>query len=312
MSVWFDTKTKRYRIRIQRHGREVKRILPKGATKTQAEEEHKQIMRKLVDYTHGKKDIALSEAILRYLEEELPKLKSKIETERHINAVSEKCSGRRLHEIGEVANEYRKENSHLMPGTINNRLAILRRIANLSYKKWKWLKEPVFIEIPDPKNERHVYLSMEQVNKLIDSTDHQPTKDAIKIAVYTGVREGVIFDPQIRSKIKNNLIVLPDTKNGEPLLIPILKEIEEEVSRLPMPCIARTMYDYYKKAAKKIGMPELTFHDLRHTTASLLLNSGYDLKVVAEVLGHKSLKSTNRYAHLMITKKREALEKAFA
>jgi integrase len=313
MSVWFCKNSKRYRIRIQRSGSEIKRILPKGATRTQAEEEHQKLTRELIDHSNGKpQDIALSEGILKYLEEEVPKLKSKIETERHIKALEEACKGRRLKEIGDVANKYRSDKKDtLAPATINNRLALLRRIANLSHKKWKLLKEPVYIEINDPKNERHVYLSMSQVKELILATNHQPTKDAIKIAVYTGVREGVIFDPYIQSKIRDDVLILPDSKNGEPLIIPILDEIREEINRLPMPCAARTMWGYFKEAANAIGMPDLRFHDLRHTTASLLLNAGYDLKVVAEVLGHKSLKSTNRYAHLTIERKKEALKKIF-
>ncbi len=317
MSVWFDKKSKRWRIRIQRErlGFDAKKTLPKGATKSQAEEEHTAIMRKLIDYSHGKQDIALSEVVLKYLSEEVPKLKDPKKQTSHVKAISDSCLGRDLTEIGEVAEEYQKDNEGILTqGTINNRKAVLRRIANLAHKKWKdsnkkpLLKLPVYIEINDPENERRVFLNPETVGLLWRATDHQPTKDAIKLATCSGLRQGNIFDPNIRNYIQGDLIVFPETKNGDPSLFPIFELVQDEVKRLPMPCRPRNMYVHFKRAAEAIGMPDLRFHDLRHTTASLLLSLGYNLKIIQGVLDHKAMISTNRYTHLDIALKREALE----
>ena len=54
---------------------------------------------------------------------------------------------------------------------------------------------------------------------------------------------------------------------------------------------------------------DLKLHDLRHTFATLLLNNGVDLKVVAEFLGHSLLSTTNRYAHLQTETKKAAIRK---
>ena len=45
-------------------------------------------------------------------------------------------------------------------------------------------------------------------------------------------------------------------------------------------------------------MGHLHFHDLRHSTASEMINAKVDLFTVGAVLGHKSTQSTKRYAHL--------------
>jgi site-specific recombinase XerD len=50
-------------------------------------------------------------------------------------------------------------------------------------------------------------------------------------------------------------------------------------------------------------------HDIRHSTASALINAGVDLYTVGQVLGHKSLASTARYAHLDMRSKIDAINK---
>jgi len=49
----------------------------------------------------------------------------------------------------------------------------------------------------------------------------------------------------------------------------------------------------------KAGFPELRFHDLRHTAATLMLEAGVDLKRVSERLGHSTINITaDRYLHV--------------
>lgn len=58
--------------------------------------------------------------------------------------------------------------------------------------------------------------------------------------------------------------------------------------------------------SKRLGMPKIRFHDIRHTHASLLLQEGYNPKVVAERLGHGSvLTLLNTYAHVLPTMEEE-------
>jgi site-specific recombinase XerD len=56
------------------------------------------------------------------------------------------------------------------------------------------------------------------------------------------------------------------------------------------------------------GFPEYHIHDLRHGMASNLVRAGHSLKVVQEVLGHKTVAMSNRYSHLQVAAKRAAME----
>jgi integrase len=64
----------------------------------------------------------------------------------------------------------------------------------------------------------------------------------------------------------------------------------------------------FKKACQKADITGLRFHDLRHTFASRLVESGADLITVKELLGHSTVKMTERYTHSNQTQKKNAVE----
>jgi integrase len=77
---------------------------------------------------------------------------------------------------------------------------------------------------------------------------------------------------------------------------------------LIMPSVFRKVY--YKRLFKQIGLPDLRFHDLRHTFATLLLANGINVKVVSEALGHANITITlQTYVHVMPHMQQQAVEK---
>ncbi len=69
---------------------------------------------------------------------------------------------------------------------------------------------------------------------------------------------------------------------------------------------------HMKKFMKRIGLPDMSPHDLRHTCASLLLQSGADIKSVQDILGHADASTTlNYYVKSDINVMRLSAQKAF-
>ncbi|UCF70255.1 MAG: site-specific integrase, partial [candidate division WOR-3 bacterium] len=69
-----------------------------------------------------------------------------------------------------------------------------------------------------------------------------------------------------------------------------------------------TIKTAFKAACRRAGITNLRFHDLRHTFGTWLVNQGADIKTIQELMGHKSLKSTERYLHPNEERKRKVIE----
>ena len=75
----------------------------------------------------------------------------------------------------------------------------------------------------------------------------------------------------------------------------------------------KILYQNFKRIAKKLGKPDLRFHDLRHTYAVNSLRAGDDIKTVQENLGHATASFTlSTYAHATPSMKRESAKRMTA
>ncbi len=66
----------------------------------------------------------------------------------------------------------------------------------------------------------------------------------------------------------------------------------------------------FKPLLKRAGLPDMRFHDLRHTAAMLMLGSGEHPKVVQETLGHSTIGiAMDTYSHMLPTMQRDAADR---
>jgi integrase len=72
---------------------------------------------------------------------------------------------------------------------------------------------------------------------------------------------------------------------------------DDRVFRIPGDAASRLKY-IWQAIRREVGIQDVRIHDLRHSYASFLVNSGLSLPVIGKLLGHASVKTTERYAHL--------------
>lgn len=64
----------------------------------------------------------------------------------------------------------------------------------------------------------------------------------------------------------------------------------------------------FKTVLKNAGIVNFRFHDLRHTAATRMLDKGANIRTVQDILGHSSVKVTERYTHTNAKNKKSAVE----
>lgn len=151
-------------------------------------------------------------------------------------------------------------------------------------------------------------LTLEQVRKLADECSEQ-VRAAVWIALLTGCRSGEILKLR-QEDIRGNTLRIQagNTKTLRERTIPIVPALRPWLEFVPLQITFEGLKTGFRRAraAAKI---EARFHDLRHSCASLLINLGTPLEVVRDILGHTTVRTTERYAHLQIDAQRKALDR---
>lgn len=254
-----------------------------------------------------------NEAVERWVREELPHKKSKQSFLYKLSRIAPILEGRLLSEVDTVCSQIRAQGGArfdaMKPATINRHLAIVRRLLSLAYKRWGWLDEPLHqrVELLPEKGERHVYLTEDEVEALAASCKH--AGDALLLAAYTGIRKSQLLRLTRANVVGDCLHLGTDSKTVQPQVIPLHPRVQGIAATLPLRCTPPVLRREFEKAREAIGRPDIHFHDLRHTFASWLIQSGADLMHVRDFLGHSTVAVTQRYAHLKTENLREVLHK---
>lgn len=272
-------------------------------------EQASEVERKLLEDVHAlsvgrKPKRTFNEAVAQWLAQaaysDLAREKS------HLAALAPFMEARPLEDVQAIANEAKAAWKDLAPGTVNRRLAILRRLVNLAYKRWDWLEAPLGqkVEMLPNKAQRHVYATPAQVEKLARLMPR--SGGYVLLAAYTGIRRGQMLRLTKAAAVGNALHLGTDGKTGMPQLIPLPPRVRAIAKRLPL-CTEQILRDEWEAARKTAKLTGLRWHDLRHTYASWLIQSGASMKHVSQLLGHSSTRVTDRYAHLALDDLRRAV-----
>ena len=113
-------------------------------------------------------------------------------------------------------------------------------------------------------------------------------------------------------KTKNSIRDIPMSRDLLKMLKPIKKVVNNSFFVLTndsKPTEPRTYRNYYKKLMKKLDIPELKFHGLRHSFATRCIESNCDYKTVSVILGHSNISTTlNLYVHPNMEQKKKCID----
>lgn len=203
-------------------------------------------------------------------------------------------------------------------------LALMKAILRAAERDWKWLEKAPVIKIPAVRNKRVRWLEKDEAKRLIDECP-EPLKSVVKFALATGLRRSNIINlewQQIDMQRRVAWVNPEDSKSNRAIGVAlndtackVLRDqignhhkfvfVHTKTGRRPdgsvTPAVRKMRVDdgrAWKSACKRAGIEDFRFHDLRHTWASWLIQSGVPLSVLQEMGGWESIEMVRRYAHL--------------
>jgi integrase len=210
------------------------------------------------------------------------------------------------------------------PGTTNRYLGAMRsawswgRAAGLIPLERSW---PSRLMLPEPRG-RQRFLSDAEVDSLLKAAESDRVmKAAIVVSLSTGLRQGELLALTWADvDLAKGHATVHHSKNGEKRIVHLTATAVETLRDLRKsyvvssidaaqrhvflvgpgkPLRTQCLEHRWWRIRGAAGLRDFRWHDMRHTCASILLQGGATLAQIAQVLGHKSLVMSMRYAHLV-------------
>lgn len=230
---------------------------------------------------------------------------------------------------------------------VNRQVTCLRHMMRKGVE-WEMLEQSPFdkgnvLRLKE-NNERLRFLSEEEIDRLIDASPPH-LRHVIIFCIHTGARRNEVLTLKWR-QIKNGHVYFEKTKTDNPRQVPIDDDLQELFDQLTDESKRTNVIDLkgervetgkkpseyvflykgapfntwqvrilFENACKRAGIPYglktpdgVTIHTLRHTFGSHLAIRGVPIRTIQELMGHKSISMTMRYAHLAENVKQEAIK----
>lgn len=196
---------------------------------------------------------------------------------------------------------------------INRALAVWRGMHNRARTKWKQPTHAIdWSGFMNAEEQRVRWLTLEEAQRLIACLP-QHVAIAVEWSLATGCREAETYGLRWDNVHMDRSYVMVAAKGGNRQIIRLTEQALDILARVPHgngpvfdKCNQRKLFEEGLAAA---GIEDFCWHDLRHTHATWLRQSGVALEVVQRSLRHTKITTTARYAHVADTELDEALRR---
>lgn len=204
----------------------------------------------------------------------------------------------------------------LAPATVNRVIAIFKKIFSLCIEQGILVRSPIErLRFFPENNLRTTTLSMNDYPRFCHAClkDGSSGAMALYLSLTTGMRIGEVIGLKVSDiDFTQRVIHLRQTKNNQPHIVPFTEEIGKNLqqhiqrqhcttylfpsTKRKHSSIAIPRY-VFKKLCQALKLKGLVIHDLRRTFATKMLEKTNDIHFVGQLLNHRSLMTTMRYAH---------------
>ncbi|MGR3219753.1 MAG: tyrosine-type recombinase/integrase, partial [Candidatus Anammoxibacter sp.] len=165
-------------------------------------------------------------------------------------------------------------------------------------------------------------LSGDEINTVLDAPEGKERLMMV-VSLFTGMRlNGVLLLKWTDIDFDNRLITFTQSKTGKVITTPLSEYLSAELikfrcdpvgdrvfeSNKPITVLVLLASKRFSKLFKSLGIENFTFHNLRHTFASLHCSVGTDIITTQNLLGHSDVSQTMRYSHSQFESKRNAID----
>lgn len=224
--------------------------------------------------------------------------------------------------VSQVARETGKQKGALIgkvtPGTINRELATLSHLLTQAVN-WGWLDhKPVKIKRLKEEVSRIVYLTEEQIARLLDEAKQDNCPEIypfILISLETSMRKMEVLSIRLNEiDTDRRVVFIPKAKAGareQPITASLADYLKSKIEQSEsdqiwlFPSKTSTtghvvnIEKQFRRVVERAGFDpsEIVRHTLRHTAITHLVQAGVDLPTVKRISGHKTLQMVERYSH---------------
>jgi len=210
------------------------------------------------------------------------------------------------------------------PATINRMRSVVSALFTFAQKRRLtprgWVNPCREVATLLGNNERTRFLTSDERERLLRVCRASPWPRLYLLAlmaITTGARRGELLSLRYQDlDLAAGTAHVRQSKNGGQRVLPLLPAVVAEIRRfgkaapeallfgsIRRPGKPMVVDNLFTSAVRTAHIEDFHFHDLRHSCASYLAQSGASLLEIADVLGHRTLDMVRRYAHLTVAHK---------